>query len=211
MIAAELLLSARDLVHLRVTDAYSVHRVVYSLFEDVRSDEQKVKSEHSGFLYVDKGMLRDGSRRIILLSDRAPVTPEFGTLRCITVSEKFLAFSDYRFAVVANATKRKALPRPSDNSKTKGPIVPITGRDELVRWFREKSPVFWGFETTHVEVGAVTVARIQKKNTVIPLQQVEFTGTLHVTDREKFLQTFKTGIGRGKAFGCGLLQLSPLN
>ena len=41
MIAGVLELSWRDIRELRVTDPYSVHRVIYSLFPDERTPEQK--------------------------------------------------------------------------------------------------------------------------------------------------------------------------
>jgi CRISPR system Cascade subunit CasE len=37
-----------------------------------------------------------------------------------------------------------------------------------------------------------------------------FEGVLKVTDVTKFATTLKDGIGRGKAYGCGLLSLAPL-
>ena len=37
LIASVLILSRRDIKALRITDPYSLHRVVYSLFEDIRS------------------------------------------------------------------------------------------------------------------------------------------------------------------------------
>ena len=40
--------------------------------------------------------------------------------------------------------------------------------------------------------------------------QVDLSGHLRVTDREKFIQTFFRGFGRGRAFGCGLLQIVPI-
>jgi CRISPR system Cascade subunit CasE len=34
-------------------------------------------------------------------------------------------------------------------------------------------------------------------------------GMLRVTQREDFVKSFTKGIGRARAFGCGLLQLVP--
>ena len=42
------------------------------------------------------------------------------------------------------------------------------------------------------------------------VQGVEFCGVLEVTDRERFLQTFRGGVGSAKAFGFGMLVLAPL-
>ncbi len=48
--ASILSLKRNDIQTLRVTDPYSVHRMVYSLFEDVRSAEQKANHTGSGIL-----------------------------------------------------------------------------------------------------------------------------------------------------------------
>ncbi|NOU14960.1 MAG: hypothetical protein HOO92_13515, partial [Methylococcaceae bacterium] len=41
MHASVLRLSRSDVKALKITDAYSLHRVVYDLFDDVRSEQQK--------------------------------------------------------------------------------------------------------------------------------------------------------------------------
>lgn len=198
MIAVELTLSAKDMVRLRVTDAYSIHRVVYSLFEDTRSTEEKGSHEHSGFLYVDLGM-KAGFRKILIVSDRAPIEQNFGTIRTKEIGPELFQYSDYRFSVVANATKRYY-----------GKLKPILGREALTQWFTQKAPKAWGFDVLNLDVGQINVVKIRKQDTEIPIQQVQFRGVLHVTDPEMFLKTFQTGIGRGKAFGCGLLQILPI-
>ena len=42
------------------------------------------------------------------------------------------------------------------------------------------------------------------------LQKARITGICHVEDRELFKKAVLGGIGRGKAFGCGLLQVVPI-
>ena len=72
--AAVLRLSRGDVKALRVIDAYSLHRVVYDLYADVRDETQKHVSQPSGILYADKG----GDfhhRQILLLADRLPGLP----------------------------------------------------------------------------------------------------------------------------------------
>lgn len=39
---------------------------------------------------------------------------------------------------------------------------------------------------------------------------VDFTGELQITDAEKFRHTLFNGLGRAKAFGCGLLMVKRL-
>ncbi|WP_066977465.1 type I-E CRISPR-associated protein Cas6/Cse3/CasE [Methylomonas lenta] len=40
---------------------------------------------------------------------------------------------------------------------------------------------------------------------VLGFSTLDFTGELQITDAEAFRQTLFTGLGRVKAFGCGLL------
>jgi CRISPR system Cascade subunit CasE len=46
-----------------------------------------------------------------------------------------------------------------------------------------------------------------KSNKPISISTVDYTGLLTVTDPEKFKQTLFEGIGRAKAFGCGLMMI----
>ena len=39
---------------------------------------------------------------------------------------------------------------------------------------------------------------------------VQFRGALEVTDQEKFIETYQSGIGSAKGFGFGLLLLAPI-
>ena len=71
IIASVLTLSRRDISALKITDPYSIHRVVFSLFEDVRSEADKVAGMSSGILFADLGGDHE-SRRILLLSNRPP-------------------------------------------------------------------------------------------------------------------------------------------
>ena len=52
--AAVLKLSRTDIKALKITDAYSLHRVIYDLYDDMRTEQQKQESHSSGILYVDK-------------------------------------------------------------------------------------------------------------------------------------------------------------
>lgn len=49
-----------------------------------------------------------------------------------------------------------------------------------------------------------------KKGEKSGFSSVDFTGELQITDPEKFRQTLFTGLGRAKAFGCGLLMVRRL-
>jgi len=202
MIASIFRLGPKDIKTLRVTDDYSLHRVVYSLFDDRRSDAEKNASVPSGFLYADKGGDSSG-RLILLLSDREPRKPEHGGLESKVINDKFLTFDRYRFEVVINPTKR-------DNKSRK--IIALRDREEIAQWFINKAPASWGFAVHFptLQVQTLQVKQFVKQNHSVTHGCAELTGELEVLDRTLFVKSFKQGIGRGRAFGFGLLQIAPL-
>ncbi|NEX11770.1 MAG: type I-E CRISPR-associated protein Cas6/Cse3/CasE [Prosthecochloris sp.] len=202
MIASILRLGPKEIKALRITDDYSLHRVVYSLFEDRRSEAEKNASIPSGFLYADKGGDSNG-RLILMLSDREPRKPEHGTLESKQVDDTFLMFDRYRFDVVINPSKRESKSRK---------IVAIRERNEIAQWFSEKAPASWGFKVNSatLEVKTLPVKQFVKKEHRVTQGGAELTGELDVVDRTLFIKSFKQGIGRGRAFGFGLLQIAPL-
>jgi CRISPR system Cascade subunit CasE len=201
MIASALHLSRADVKALKITDAYSLHIAIYSLFDDVRSLEDKQKSIPSGILYADKGGDFNG-RKILLLSNRQPNIPEHGELSIKKIADSFLDYERYRFEVVMNPTKRENLSRK---------IIALRTREEIAAWFIEKAPQ-WGFKVSpeHIEVREIEVKRFEKGGQTVTQGQAKLIGRLTVKDKEKFVQSFQQGIGRGRAFGCGLLQIVPL-
>ena len=98
MIASVLRLNRADCKALAIKDAYSLHKVVYSLFPEQHDQTRD-------FLYADKG--GDWNcRRILVLSNRKPETPEFGEIESRNVSESFLQWDNYGFEVTVNPTRR---------------------------------------------------------------------------------------------------------
>ncbi|MGX8679016.1 MAG: type I-E CRISPR-associated protein Cas6/Cse3/CasE, partial [Sphaerochaetaceae bacterium] len=79
-------------------------------------------------------------------------------------------------------------------------------------WFLSKQNS-WGFEVIQdsFEVFETGVQIFEKGETKITQSKASFRGVLRVTDRSVFKQSFEQGIGRGKAFGFGLLQLIKTN
>jgi CRISPR system Cascade subunit CasE len=202
MIASVLRLTRSDIKALRVTDAYSLHRVVYNLFDDVRSDSEKQASIPSGILYVDKGGDWD-SRRILMLSNRSPNIPVHGSVESKPIPESFLHHNLYRFEVTINPTKR---------DKSTGKIIAIRERELVRQWFIDKASKSWGFTVNErsLQVEKIDVKTFDKKGHTVTQGSAILIGILNVSDRDLFIQSFQKGIGRGRAFGFGLLQIVPL-
>jgi len=189
---------------LKITDPYSLHRVVYSLFEDVRNDSEKSAHISSGILYADQGGDWRG-RQVLLLSDREPCLPsdaEGIEIEPRAIPPDFLEHEAYRFKVIANPTRQM-----------NGKKIPVKGREAITDWFCQCAPKNWGFEAVRdtIAIGRVEVLQFKgKAGAPITLAQAHIEGCLRIKDKALFQTSFRRGIGRGHAFGCGLLQIEPL-
>ena len=205
MVASVLNLDRKAVKELKITDPYSIHRVVYSLFEDVRTDKEKLSGKASGIVYADQGGTFHG-RQILIVSNRIPsscVEGKYGQVESKKIGPSFLNFDNYRFKVIVNPCTR--------NNKTRK-LVPVKGRNAIARWFSRRSEKNWGFTTLnkHLQVDKIEVLQFKgKKQRQITIARASLTGVFHVTDQKKFAHSFLQGIGRGGAFGCGLLQIVP--
>ncbi|MEJ1388722.1 MAG: type I-E CRISPR-associated protein Cas6/Cse3/CasE [Candidatus Sedimenticola sp. (ex Thyasira tokunagai)] len=203
MIAAVLRLSRHDCKALKITDPYSIHRVVYSLFDDQRTAEEKRASRSSGILYADKG--RDfHQRQILLLSNREPNPPEYGEVVSKLIPEDFLHHGYYGFEVTVNPTYR-------DSAGKK--LIAVRGREAVMAWFIQRAVSNWGFRVVpeQLQIQQLSVQRFVKAGQTLTHGSATLKGALQVLDRSRFIQSFGQGIGRGRAFGFGLLQIVPLN
>ena len=190
----KLFLDAAALRKGNIRDDYSIHRLVYSLFP--------LEQERSRFLYADKGSVR-GGRLLLVLSEKEPNVPEYVTSATTIISENFFRFSDYRFEIDLNPVKKE---------KESGKRRAVTGQLDLLNWFIAHSGK-WGFQADarSLEVSIKPVRQFSKDGTVCTFNHAFFRGRLHVTDQEKFRGSFFAGLGHGKAFGFGLLQLLPIS
>lgn len=127
----------------------------------------------------------------------------------------------WRFELVANPVKSVAGER-----GTRGKVVPHVTAEQQLEWLRYRSEGA-GFQLQSVPVeegetelldaavigrenlsfhrGSGSSAQKQKR---VSLRTARFTGNLEVTDVDQLRQTLTQGIGRGRAYGCGLLTLA---
>lgn len=203
--AAMLELGRRDMQALRITDRYSLHRVVYSLYDDVRSTEQKKRgSAPSGILFDDLGG-NVRARRILTMANRMPTLEHIEAPIRMTVKkvpQEFLGHDQYRFRVRVNPVHRG-----------RGGAMPVLEGDDAIQWFRSSAVQSWGFRLLTLQdlLGPTVVTFTAQEGNVVTLNEIVISGVLKVTNRERFQQNFQQGIGRGKAFGFGLLHLVPVS
>lgn len=206
MIASVLHLDRAAIQALKVTDPYSLHRVVYGLYPDVRDEAAKAGSTASGILWADQGGDMRG-RKILLLANREPAPQAqggHGEVQSRPIADGFLQHQRYRFKVIINPTKRE---------NQSGKLVPVKGREAVAAWFTERAQSSWGFSLApeHLQVDRIEVLQFKDKaQRPVTLAQAHISGELQVLDRAQFQKSFTQGIGRGRAFGCGLLQIVPV-
>lgn len=206
LIASVLHLTRKDVQALKITNPYALHLAVYKLFDDVRTSEEKQASCPSGFLYADLGGDYKG-RKILLLSNRLPsskIDNNYGEVLSKPIPSDFLTYTHYRFKVIINPTKR--------NSQSRK-LEAVKGRQAISEWFVQRAETSWGFNASlaNLQVDATNLLEFTGKNNHrITLAQTSIQGNLKVTNPEQFAQSFTQGIGRARAFGCGLLQLVPI-
>ena len=192
MIASIFRLTRKDMKGLgNDVDEYGIHKLVYSLFP----------GEKRNFLFLDKGGCYD-ERTILIVSLNKPIESNLGKLQSKVIPEHFLNHSEYAFEVRMNPVKRR-----SDNRKA----VPIQGEDVLRSWFMQKQDS-WGIEILpeKLEVFDTGLQKFTKGEHSIYHNKATFRGILSVKNKDLFKDSFRNGLGRGKAFGFGLLQLKPL-
>ncbi|MBD3768068.1 MAG: type I-E CRISPR-associated protein Cas6/Cse3/CasE [Gammaproteobacteria bacterium] len=197
-------LSRHDVKVLKITDAYSLHKQVYGLFEDVRSNADKNDGASSGILWADKGG-DFNHRHVLMLSNRKPhQTPQFGEVETRIIKPSFVQHDRYGFEIKLNPSKR---------NKQTGKVEAIRKRDDIALWAIERAHKSWGFEILpdHLQVTINPALQFVKNGQTVTHNSAHLKGELRVTDRSAFIDSFLHGIGRGKTFGFGLLQIIPLN
>lgn len=203
---ARLYISEAEAWQRRLTDVYAWHKAVWHCFpgrEDARRD----------FLTrLDRGA---GRFRLFLLAATEPRRPDW----CAApnwdvkpVAPSFLDHDRYRFDLVANPA-RKIHAFGSDGERKKNSRrVPLLAPEAQFAWLRRKGEAggFAPLDEFPVGLSPAETHIFSKNSQRGQHVGVRFQGALRVTDRQAFRQSFVQGIGSARAFGFGLLMLSPL-
>lgn len=176
----------------------------------------------------------EGAFRLWVLAKRKPVRPQWCSPDGFALNEiaaSFLTHRYYAFDLRANPVKTivqrgpngETLLRPNGKRKN-GKRVPLVKPEELRTWLVQKGKVRCRDKNTGLDVpGGFRIAE-EKPLEISPMVEshfrkngqtgyhggVQFRGTLEVTDQEKFIETYQSGIGSAKGFGFGLLLLAPI-
>lgn len=125
--------------------------------------------------------------------------------------------SRFAFRATVNPTTSQAAPQDSLNSNGKrksGTVIPVHGDEAQLNWFAGRGSKA-GFRIAVNDLGGRTAKIDQsasesftREHGKVTLAVATLTGILEVTDADLFRQTLTEGLGRGKAYGCGLITIA---
>lgn len=133
---------------------------------------------------------------------RPPQTADYKRLQ-----DSLVRGQQWRFELVANPVSAKAGER-----GTRGKLVPHVTADQQIAWLAQRAETA-GFRLLD-DATVVGRERLSFKKGADPKARrisvsiARFSGTLEVTDAEALRKTLNQGIGRARAYGCGLLTLA---
>ncbi|MCX6378707.1 MAG: type I-E CRISPR-associated protein Cas6/Cse3/CasE [Armatimonadetes bacterium] len=222
MFLSQVILEGRTArVHNLVADLYRQHQFVYSAFPDKSDREESGEERRPSVLY--RLETTDGGARFVFLvqSEEEPDwmgcgERHIGVICASHIKEVDPHFSDgqrLRFRLRANPTQmRLVAPTERKGYKRVGLYKEEEQRDWLARCGERL-----GFRTESVSIipkgvltGRKPASQEGARGNAVQCLMADFDGSLTVTNAETFAETYRTGAGRGKAWGCGLLSVARL-
>ena len=193
------------------------HGLVWALFNDGVSEKRN-------FLYRET---EPGS--FIIVSDQAPNDPHgLWTLEHKPYEAQVLTGDRLGFVLRANPVL--AVPQPGKlrglradaimHAKSKlSPVERLAftvqdARSIAVAWLAKRGPLL-GFDVDTNATSADGYQQIRVPRTgrqpAIVFSEIEFAGALTVVDPDRLRQALFKGVGKARAYGCGLLLVRPLS
>lgn len=208
-----------------IFDSYAWHKKLWDCFPNAPEAKRDFLTR------VDQ---LEGAFRIWLMAKRKPVRPHWCNPAEFVLKEiapSFLKHRYYAFDLRANPVKALVQKDSSGaavvqtNGKWKrGKRVPLVKPEELRAWLMHKGEVRCRDQSTGMDVPGGFRIMEEKPLEIRPMVEnyfrkkeqsgyhggVQFRGILEVTDPERFIETYQSGIGSAKGFGFGLLLLAPI-
>lgn len=204
---AQLTLDRAEAARRGLHGLYEWHDLSWKFFPD------KTKEDKRDFLTrLDTS---EHEFRFTILSEQKPrnYDPEIAAYwKVREVAELFYQQDKYLFKVYANPTKTLSRRDPKGNKKKHGSHYAILKPEELRTWFLHKGEQhgFRIIDEPELEISPPVFHKLFRKNDEGVLIGIEFKGCLEVTDKMKFRQVAKEGIGRARGFGFGMFVLKPI-
>lgn len=131
---------------------------------------------------------------------------------CDALYQKLKEGQAWHFRLCANPTHRNLSDRKTPDAR--GKIYAYVRRDEQKRWLAARAEACGftlsdgDFDVVHAQWLSFQKGYAQRHT--VSLLRATFEGVLRVADTEKLKAALADGIGREKAYGCGLLTLAPI-
>ncbi|GAB6142533.1 hypothetical protein JCM14076_32630 [Methylosoma difficile] len=169
------------------TDAYNAHRAAWQVMGSDGSGQR-------GFHYDFRPLPSGGQSLITLRADKTVLPDQASEVNTYYAVGQPLAFS-----VAAVASKTLAKSRK---------ILPLTTGDELWAWLLRNGHAN-GFAPHADSLGFFTEAVLIRKprTPAFFLNRATFDGVLSVTDSTLFANTLRTGIGKHRGLGFGMMKI----
>ncbi|KFF48381.1 CRISPR-associated protein Cse3 [Gammaproteobacteria bacterium MFB021] len=202
--------------------AYTAHQLLWQLFADTPGEErpflfrQEMEESANG--------QSAGLPRFYVVSSRPPASVEGLDVQCKPFAPQLEKGDRLAFRLRANPTIDKATEKGRRSHRAdvlmdaRKPFSPgertsqacVEAMDSAARQWLSRRVDTLGFTLPVTpEVGAYRQHVLSKKGGANPIRysSVDYEGLLDVTDPARLSETLAQGVGRAKAFGCGLLLL----
>lgn len=186
-------------------DADAMHKRVMSLLPDGLGEQARATA---GVLYRLDDTQTIGPHLLVQTAqpvDASRLPARYGTVETRDLSPLLDALREgmaVRYRIVGNTAKR--LGRTSDRP---GKLVALRGED-ADEWWRTRAET--NGLVVHTLISTALPDLRSRGKDGIRHAATRFDGVAMIKDADRVRQAVRTGIGRGKAHGCGLLSLAPM-
>lgn len=190
--------TSNALVRKCIRDAQAMHFAVQNFFSSSRKDAgvlYRVDWEHNA-LYMQSKVMPD-------MRNRTLSGFTFNTM--ISMDDTIKNFANgkqFRFDLLASPVKKIHI-------ENKPRSIKVFLKDEQARkeWLQRKGEQ-GGFHIVNVTENVCDFPKVNHpKSGAFKCPSVQFTGTLEITDVDKFYKTYSDGVGLARAYGHGMLLL----
>lgn len=206
--AARLLLNPDAVMRLKAFDRYSFHRIINDFFPKNIDYSISSTNENTPVLWVDKGEHVYG-HEFHMLSTREPTVPTLSSdiqFAYREIPDRYWKYKRYRFSLVCNPVKTYHVYRDGISIRKR---MGLYAESDIAEWFSRKTNE-GGFYAKSLSFDKKERIHFKRKNDQITYCSIRISGILEVFDKELFLRSVANGIGQGKAFGLGFLQVVPI-
>lgn len=198
LIVGRIVFKPEAVFRLKITDRYSLHRLMLQLVE-LERDEDAVHHGNlfGGLQWVDRGEKLEGRVVDFLTTLKIRKTSMSSDIELSyrPLPDHFLDHEFYRFQVVVNPV-----------TCSRGRRFAIDNESDILEWFSEKLHI-GGVDCGYLQVDQRGRDIFWKGSQRLVYARARISGVLKVRDHQLFVDTFTKGIGKGRAFGFGFLQL----